>query len=349
MANGAKIINLSLGESRSSDPVFSDAITNAQNAGALVVVAAGNEKSDNNAAATPSLPCNFTQPNLVCVAALDQSYALASFSNWGATSVDVGAPGTNILSTWAGTNAITAVPLTTNTWSKSTTTSGGFSYGSASTPYGTLSALNDPGTWPSGKYNANTSDHIWKAIDLSGYSSAVLDIYGAFHVTSDGSVAIATSTASGDPFAVAMPTYLWGPYYTDGNPVSVPAYDFLPTLSLANCLVATCTLGFALNTGAKLDLGVSVAYVRINALSTNTISYNTLNGTSMATPEVSGVAALVWAHNPLYTYIDVVNALERGGRTVAALSGKTTTGKAVDAMGALSYINPPTGIQVDVK
>ena len=68
----------------------------------------------------------------------------------------------------------------------------------------------------------------------------------------------------------------------------------------------------------------------------------------MATPEVAGVAALVWAHNPLYNYTDVVAAIKNGGRPVSALSGKTTTGKAVDAMGSLAYINPPTGIAVVV-
>ena len=87
---------------------------------------------------------------------------------------------------------------------------------------------------------------------------------------------------------------------------------------------------------------------KITTLTLNNTSYNTIDGTSMATPEVAGVAALVWAHNPLYTYTDVANAIKNGGRSVAALSGKTTTGKAVDAMGALAYINPPTGIAVVV-
>ena len=68
----------------------------------------------------------------------------------------------------------------------------------------------------------------------------------------------------------------------------------------------------------------------------------------MSAPEVAGVAALVWAHNPQYTYADVANAIKNGGRSIAALSGKTTTGKAVDAMGSLAYINPPTGIAVVV-
>jgi subtilisin family serine protease len=69
----------------------------------------------------------------------------------------------------------------------------------------------------------------------------------------------------------------------------------------------------------------------------------------MATPEVAGVAALVWSHNPQFTYTDVVNAIKQGGRSIPALTGKTTTGKAVDALGALTYIAPPTGITVKVQ
>src|SRR5712692_10206923 len=107
VTHGAKVINMSLGGGGAFDQIFSDAITTAQNSDVIVVVTAGNSTSNNDV--TAHYPCNFTQLNLVCVAALDPNYALASFSNYGATSVDVGAPGTNILSTWAGT---TGAPMT---------------------------------------------------------------------------------------------------------------------------------------------------------------------------------------------------------------------------------------------
>jgi subtilisin family serine protease len=185
VANGAKVINMSFVGGGSFDPAFSDAITSAQNRDVVVVVVAGNENQDNDAAGA-RYPCNFIQPNLVCVAALDQNYALASFSSWGATSVDVGAPGTNILSTWAG------------------------------------AAL--------------------------------------------------------------------------GN-----------------------------------------------------TSYNTISGTSMASPEVAGLAAMLRAYNPQYTYADTVGAIKNGGRSVLALVNKTTTGKAVDVMSSLAYINPPKGLAATVQ
>jgi len=99
VANGAKIINMSLAGTTAFDQAYSDAITSAQASNVLVVVAAGNDGlTTPNNDITPHWPCNFIQTNLLCVAALDQSYTLANFSDWGATSVDVGAPGTNILS-----------------------------------------------------------------------------------------------------------------------------------------------------------------------------------------------------------------------------------------------------------
>ena len=68
----------------------------------------------------------------------------------------------------------------------------------------------------------------------------------------------------------------------------------------------------------------------------------------MATPEVAGLAAMLRAYNPQYTYTDTVNAIKNGGRAAASLTGKTTTGKAIDVMKSLAYINPPTGLTATV-
>ena len=132
VSNGAKVINLSLGGG-TFDQAFSDAITSAQSSDVVVIVAAGNNNDNNDA--VPHYPCSFTHANLICVAALDQSYALASFSNWGPTSVHVGAPGTNILSTYAGSNATIVDPLNGG-WLFNPTTLTGFVYGTVNTQYG---------------------------------------------------------------------------------------------------------------------------------------------------------------------------------------------------------------------
>jgi subtilisin family serine protease len=79
---------------------LADAITRSRNAGILFIAAAGNNNNDNDAA--PSYPASYQIDNIVSVAALDQYNARASFSNYGATSVHIGAPGVSIPSTTIG-------------------------------------------------------------------------------------------------------------------------------------------------------------------------------------------------------------------------------------------------------
>src|SRR6185369_2344651 len=59
---------------------------------------AGNSSVDNDR--MPHYPSSYDSPNVVSVAALDRNDSLASFSNYGAKSVAVAAPGVEILSTW---------------------------------------------------------------------------------------------------------------------------------------------------------------------------------------------------------------------------------------------------------
>lgn len=87
----AEVINMSLGATGSCDPLVQEAIDKAWSQGMVIVAAAGN--SGASGATTPA-NCN----NVIGVAASDQNDAKASFSNFGA-SVDVAAPGVNILST----------------------------------------------------------------------------------------------------------------------------------------------------------------------------------------------------------------------------------------------------------
>lgn len=63
----------------------------------LFVAAAGNASSNNDV--TPNYPSNYNTPNMVAVAATDNNDLLASFSNYGATTVHLGGPGVNVLST----------------------------------------------------------------------------------------------------------------------------------------------------------------------------------------------------------------------------------------------------------
>ncbi len=75
-------------------------INEANAADMLFVAAAGNNGANNDS--TPFYPSNYTASNVVAVAATDNNDQRASFSNYGATTVDLGAPGVYILSTTIG-------------------------------------------------------------------------------------------------------------------------------------------------------------------------------------------------------------------------------------------------------
>jgi hypothetical protein len=71
-----------------------------EDSGMLFVAAAGNSGQDLDNVSRPSIPASFDLPNILSVAAVDNTGQLASFSNYGATSVDVSAPGVDIASTF---------------------------------------------------------------------------------------------------------------------------------------------------------------------------------------------------------------------------------------------------------
>jgi subtilisin family serine protease len=81
-----------------------DAIGRANSANILFIAAAGNGGSDqvgDNNDTTPHYPSTYSNPNIIAVAAITSTGARASFSNYGPTTVDIGAPGAAIWSTTA--------------------------------------------------------------------------------------------------------------------------------------------------------------------------------------------------------------------------------------------------------
>jgi subtilisin family serine protease len=78
---------------------LSDAIGRANSANILFIAAAGNSGTNNDA--TASYPANYQLPNVIAVAAIDRDGKLASFSQYGATKVHLGAPGVSVFSTTA--------------------------------------------------------------------------------------------------------------------------------------------------------------------------------------------------------------------------------------------------------
>jgi subtilisin family serine protease len=77
-----------------------DVIRAAYASGILFVVSSGSDGSDNDA--SPRYPASYAIGNILSVAATDRNDALAQFSNYGADSIQVAAPGEDILTTALG-------------------------------------------------------------------------------------------------------------------------------------------------------------------------------------------------------------------------------------------------------
>lgn len=106
--NGAKVMSNSWGSEGEEagspeNQALRDAVQYAQDKGVLFIAAAGNGHKgvgyDNDTDKAPAYPASYDHDIIISVAALDVNNNLGSFSNWGAKTVDIGAPGVKVFST----------------------------------------------------------------------------------------------------------------------------------------------------------------------------------------------------------------------------------------------------------
>gem|GEM_PF-5902956 len=117
VANGSKIVNCSYG-GPGGLIAEREAIEAAGDAGVLIVAAAGNEQGDNDSfqwGVSPIYPASWPCQNIVAVLATNNLDSPADFTNYGATSVDIGAPGVGIYSTMLGGGIATDPRFTSGT------------------------------------------------------------------------------------------------------------------------------------------------------------------------------------------------------------------------------------------
>lgn len=318
--NGAHIANLSLGARFNSD-AMRDALAAAGDV--TWIVAAGNESSDLEWA--EQYPCEFDLPNLVCVAATDQNDELASFSNYGASGVDLAAPGVSTLSASPYSRVWFddfETPIdrrwvtggTPDTWARTT---------SVPAAGATSTWLTDSpdGPYPDGSDNwARTA-----AVDLTGTRDCVVRFRAVYDVESffDFLRVEASGGTDGPWTEILQLTGFW------------PAPDETIEARLPDSLdgAPAAHLRFRLNPdeqydgdGAYLD-DVAIACGGVYAAD----SFQYLSGTSMATPHVSGVAALIKAAHPDFSTAQVRAKLLASVDRKESLAGKVATGGRINA------------------
>lgn len=337
--SGARIVNMSLGGS-SYNIVEIGALEFLREKGVLVVVAAGNGgddgKSDNNDQ-TPFYPSSYPNENIVSVAAQDRNGWFAPFSNYGLNSVDILAPGVDIQSTYVTRKAFAAWSFDPN----SSVT--GWTVGSEP---GNLSSLDwvwmselgvlDDGS-QSFNYQSNTNTWVMTP-----------EIFAQAQVGSVLKVRYSTELEEWT-WLQDYPDYVLVEFSTDAINWKVIAgwtgstggnwreveYN-LPELDGSSGYVR-----FRLISDWSLNYG-GVRLDEVQFLGTDIFAsfdeprYNTIQGTSMAAPIVSGVASLLLTERPDLTMEDLRSILLATVIPVEGASNYISSGGMVDAGAAIA-------------
>lgn len=339
---GAKIINASYG-SYTYSTAERDAIARARDAGILFVAAAGNGNW-NNDSATKHYPSSYDLANIIAVAATDQSDSRASFSNYGATSVDVAAPGTSIFSTRPDRQTVWNDDFDDGDISNWSTGGTNDSWG-VTNEYNRSSpdSLTD---FPYSDYVGGTDSYAQtELIDLSSSAGSKLTFWWKGDIPE-----------SGDYFSVQASTdgTSWTTLYLKiGSQIGQLWYG-----TVSSFIEATADLGpydgsntfylrFRFRSDPDLEVGEGwfIDDVEVTAADTSYPDpqgqyYQYFQGTSMATPHVAGLAALIWGLDLGQTYAQVKQRVLNGVEVKSGLKGAILTGGRINAFNSVR--NLPT-------
>ena len=339
----ARVVNVSVGGPIGSLQASTDAIKAHPNT--LFVIAAGNETNDNDQ--SPRNPCNVPLPNVLCVAAIDATGALADFSNFGATSVDVAAPGVDIQSTvpnfgtafepaitsdgqspprpagW--TQTPTETPTTGWTWQQ---TGGGISYVDLEEAPGAGSGLQQWTIEAPGAFTPVGSACRMEAIVALDLNPAKTQAMGLQYAV------------SGDPEWHLAP----GSAVSRDTDQNFVGWDGDLSAIEGESGVRLRVLVQSEKGAGIGPLNVSVARMAVKCVVPQAAggNYGFSSGTSMAAPQVAGVAALLLAKNPNLTAVQMKQAIMSTTVPMASLTGKVVTGGRVDVNAALAAVPTPS-------
>ncbi|MDF0652826.1 MAG: S8 family serine peptidase [Nitrospira sp.] len=343
VAKGARVINASFGGPCSLAQY--DAMSAANAAGVLIVAAAGNEQSDNDN--VPSFPANFSAPsvcgeqqkaalpNVIAVAATNQNDELAGFSNFGSTTVQVAAPGVRINSTRPTSN-VTNVLLHTF---DSDPTGLGYVTGGTNNTWGftntaSFSPPNSMTDSPGADYLNNTDSFAMGPLfSTAGQRGCRFD--GRVLLSTEAGVDGMLTESSGD----SGNNWIIGGWFSgsSGGQFAPLTFGDIPDgkANRARFRFRFVTDGSDVSDGVYLD-NVRVACVAGSP--SGATDYQFLQGTSMATPHVAGLAGLLLSVNPNLTVSQVRNAILNTVDRKASLTGKVSTGGRINAHAALASI-----------
>jgi subtilisin family serine protease len=268
-----------------SNSVERAAIQAAGDAGIIFCAAAGNSSANHDV--SPDFPSSYRLSNMIVVAATTQNDQLASFSDFGAHTVDLGAPGVNIWSAMP-TNLPSfdsVVQLGTNSYSANAITYSG------TTP-GITAGVYDCGLGYPTNFPASVSGNI--ALIKRGTLTFVEKVSNAMAAGATAAVIYNNQAGNFD-----------GTLQNAGN--------WIPSLSLAEA------------DGIALQGQLPSTATVVNA-EDFTRPYQILDGTSMATPHVAGAVAFAAMNFPDETFEQRIQRILANVDVVPGLQGQVITG-----------------------
>lgn len=335
---GIPVANVSLGFSGDGAPDDVELLRAAIAAhpGTLYVVAAGNGDKDGkgfDVDLTPEYPCALELENVLCVAALEPNGALTTFSNWGARSVDLGAPGRFVESTYVrsrqplyddfedGLGKWTVTPSDPDVW--------GWAFSPANELHWML-------------LNARVSPQPLHASAETAEPLDLRDLRGCWL-----SYRLGPELTGKQRFLLRAESDAKDVVLAEFGPGSVPP-DLPHQAAYLDEIEGEDNVRLVFEYVGDPDVADSkagravVTAVELSCLEPTAPggTYTSLSGTSMAAPMVAGVASLGRSVAPGIRATELKRAIMETATPSPALSGRTVTGGRADAAALLGRLRP---------